>query len=348
VARIDASWNELAADGRGSGMRTHLSVVIPLWNEEESIAPLMERLRPLAAASSIPWQLVFVNDGSTDRTEDELLSKLDGSVDWILVRLSRNFGQQAAYRAGLEAASGDAVVFLDADLQDPPELIPEMVRLWQDGAKLVIGRRRSRAESGLRRALFDLFHVIFHRLTSGAMPKDSGTFGLMDRIIVDELKRMPELNLFLPALRCWLGHRQEILWYDRAVRIGEPKQSMQKLFSYAWDGITSFSILPLRAISLLGALVSGAAFLYALVLICIRFLQIFGYFPDLTVLGFTTLAVAIFGLGGIQLLCLGLIGEYLAKVYREVKRRPPYIVEHVRSSKDLVSESRGIRKVGSS
>jgi hypothetical protein len=209
-----------------------------------------------------------------------------------------------------------------------------MIRLWQNGAKLVVGQRRSRAESGLRRLLFDLFHVTFHRLTSGAMPKDSGTFGLMDRIIVDELKRMPELNLFLPAMRCWVGHRRETVWYDRAVRHGAPKQSMQKLFSYAWDGITSFSILPLRAISLLGALISAAGLGYAMILIVIRGLQIFGYFPTLSVKGFTTLAVAILCLGGIQLLCLGLIGEYLAKVYREVKRRPPYIIEEVRGAKD--------------
>lgn len=315
-------------------MSRHLSVVIPVWNEEESIAPLMERLRPLADASSLPWQIVFVNDGSSDRTEDRLLAALETWPDWLLVRLSRNFGQQPAYRAGLDVATGEAVVFLDADLQDPPELIPEMIRLWQNGAKLVVAQRRSRAESGLRRLLFDLFHVAFHRLTSGAMPKNSGTFGLMDRIIVDELKRMPELNLFLPAMRCWVGHRRETVWYDRAVRHGAPKQSLQKLFSYAWDGITSFSILPLRAISLLGALISAGGLVYAMILILIRSLQIVGYFPNLTVKGFTTLAVAILCLGGIQLLCLGIIGEYLAKVYREVKRRPPYIIEEVRAAKD--------------
>jgi glycosyltransferase involved in cell wall biosynthesis len=163
-------------------MSTQLSVVIPLWTEEEGIASLMGRLRPLADASSLAWQMVFVNDGSNDQTEEVLLAELDGWSDWFLVSLSRNFGQQPAYRAGLDVATGSAVVFLDADLQDPPELIPEMVRMWQDGAKLVVGRRRSRAESGLRRLVFDLFHVVFHRLTSGAMPKDSGTFGLMDRV----------------------------------------------------------------------------------------------------------------------------------------------------------------------
>jgi len=312
-------------------MTSHISIVIPVWNEEESIAPLMSRLRPLADASVLPWQLVFVNDGSSDRTEEKLIAALDSWPDWLLVSLSRNFGQQPAYRAGLDVATGSAVVFLDADLQDPPEFIPEMIRLWQDGAKLVVGQRRSRAESGVRRLLFDLFHVVFHRLTAGAMPKDSGTFGLMDRVIVDELKRMPELNLFLPAMRCWVGHRRETVWYDRAVRPGAPKQSLGKLFSYAWDGITSFSILPLRVISFLGALISLAGFAYALTLIVVRVLQLFGYFPDLNVLGFTTLAVAVLFLGGIQLLCLGLIGEYLAKVYREVKRRPPYIIETIRT-----------------
>ena len=313
---------------------SHVSIVIPVWNEEESIAPLMERLRPLADGSVLPWQMVFVNDGSSDRTEDRLLAALESWPDWLLVRLSRNFGQQPAYKAGLDVATGAAVVFLDADLQDPPELIPEMIRLWQDGAKLVIGQRRSRAESGLRRLLFELFHLAFHRLTSGAMPKDSGTFGLMDRVIVDELKRMPELNLFLPAMRCWVGHRQESVWYDRTVRHGAPKQSLQKLFSYAWNGITSFSILPLRAISILGVLISTAGFVYAMVLILIRLLQVFGYFPNLTVMGFTTLAVAVLTLGGIQLLCLGLIGEYLAKVYSEVKRRPHYIIEEVRTARE--------------
>lgn len=315
-------------------MNSHISIVIPVWNEEESIAPLMQRLRPLAQTSVLPWQMVFVNDGSSDGTEDRLLAELETWPDWLLVRLSRNFGQQPAYRAGLDVATGAAVVFLDADLQDPPELIPEMIRLWQNGAKLVVGQRRSRSESGLRRLLFELFHIVFHRLTSEAMPKDSGTFGLMDRVIVDELKRMPELNLFLPAMRCWVGHRRETVSYDRDVRHGEPKQSLAKLFGYAWDGITSFSILPLRAISVLGALISAGGFAYAMVLISVRFLQLFGYFPNLTVLGFTTLAVAVLCLGGIQLLCLGLIGEYLAKVYREVKRRPPYIIEEVRAAAD--------------
>ena len=307
-----------------------LSIVIPLYNEEDNLQRLMARLELLACDSALPWQLVFVNDGSKDGTQAVLLPLLESWKDWIFVQLSRNFGQQPAYRAGLEVGElGTQSIFLDADLQDPPELIPEMVQHWKEGAKLVVGQRRSRAETGVRRWFFEAFHAIFYWLTSGSMPKHSGTFGLMDRQIVEELKRMPELNMFLPAMRCWVGHRRETIWYDRTAREGAPKQSWSKLFSYAWAGITSFSILPLRAISALGLLISLGGFAYGFLLITIRVLQAFGHFSGLIVQGFTTLAVAIFCLGGIQLLCLGLIGEYLAKVYAEVKRRPPYIVEKV-------------------
>lgn len=309
-----------------------VSVVVPLFNEEDHVAALVEALARLAAHREVAWEFILVNDGSRDATRERMLPLLPRLGRWKYVHLSRNFGQQPAYRAGLAAASGDAVVFLDADLQDPPDLIPEMLARWEAGAKLVTGCRRSRAETGVRRWLFDGFHTVFHRVTGGAMPRDSGTFGLMDRVIVKELLAMPELNVFLPALRCWAGFRQEIVWYDRVARAGEPKQSLHKLLSYAWNGITSFSTVPLRMISFLGALISLAGFGYALFLIVIRVLQNAGYFQNLVVQGFTTVAVAILCLGGIQLLCLGIIGEYINKVYIEVKRRPPYIVEEVLTS----------------
>ncbi len=306
-----------------------VTVIVPLWNEEESIGQLVERLRRLRDVASVRWEFVFVNDGSTDGTRERLVESADALGAWALVQLSRNFGQQPAYRAGLDVAAGNAVVFLDADLQDPPELIPEMIERWKAGAKLIVGRRKSRAETGLRRKFFDLFHTLFFHLTAGAMPRDSGTFGLMDRAVADQVRAMPEVNLFLPAQRCWVGFRQEVVWYDRALREGAPKQSWAKLFSYAWEGITSFSVLPLKAISLVGVVVSLGGFAYAGLLVGVKILQLFGLFPALVVQGFTTLAVALFFLGGIQLVCLGLIGEYLAKVYREVKRRPIYIVEEV-------------------
>jgi dolichol-phosphate mannosyltransferase len=303
-----------------------VSIVIPLFNEEENVTRLVKRLGAMAGSGVARWQFVFVNDGSTDQTREHLLAEIAGLLNWKFIQLSRNFGQQAAYRAGLESAEGDAIVFLDADLQDPPELIPEMINRWLEGAQLVTACRKTRAETGLRRWLFDLFHAVFFRVTGGIMPKNSGTFALMDRVVADQLRRMSELSVFLPALRCWVGFRQEVIWYDRVAREGEPKQSMLKLFSYAWNGITSFSTVPLKLISFLGLLFSVIGFSYAALLLLVRVLQMCGMFSSLVVQGFTTLAVAVLCLGGIQLICLGIIGEYLDKVYTEVKRRPPYIV----------------------
>jgi glycosyltransferase involved in cell wall biosynthesis len=305
-----------------------ISVVIPLWNEEESMPGLKERLTALVRTTGLRLEFVWVDDGSSDGTQRELRKVLDELPIWKSVKLSRNFGQQAAYRAGLARATGDAVVFLDADMQDPPEMIPALVEEWRNGAKVVIGCRSSRPEKGLRGFLLKRFHDVFHSITGGVMPKDSGTFGLMDRAVADELLRMPELNLFLPALRSWVGFKQSIVWYDRADReVGAPKQTFAKLFSYAWDGITNFSEVPLQSISWLGAGISAIGFLYAAGLVVIKLLQLAGYFTSLIVPGFTTVAVAVLCLGGIQLICLGVVSQYLARIYREVKRRPLYLVE---------------------
>jgi len=292
----------------------------------------MARLLQLRAKCSIPFEFVFVDDGSTDRTVARLQEELVSQSDWALVSLSRNFGQQAAYRAGLDHARGDAVVFLDADLQDPPELIPEMVKRWQNGAKVVVGCRRSRPETGLRGILLKQFHRIFKLLTGGIIPPNSGTFGLMDRVIADHVRALPEINLFLPGLRSWVGYRQEVVTYDRAGRAGKPKQTFGRLLSYAWDGITSFSELPLKLIGFAGLIISLLGFFYAFVLILIKAAQFFGLFRGLAVMGFTTVAVAVLFMGGIQLLCLGIIGEYIARSYKETKRRPTYIVKTIERS----------------
>ncbi|MBC8165259.1 MAG: glycosyltransferase family 2 protein [Bryobacteraceae bacterium] len=306
-----------------------ISLVIPLYNEEETIVRLVPRLQQLLKGRPEQWEVLFVNDGSKDATATlirELLPVIQGAK---LINLSRNFGQQAAYRAGLDHATGDAVIFLDADLQDPPELIPEMIEKWKAGAMLVTGCRRKRQEGGVKGFLFWLFHEVFFRFTGGVMPKNSGTFALMDRLIIAHLKKMPELNLFLPALRSWVGFEQAVVHYDRESREGEAKQTFSKLFSYAWDGITSFSDVPLKLISLLGLCVSLVGFTYALWLLVARLLQFAGFLTELKVQGFTTVAVAIFCLSGVQLICLGVIGEYIARIYREVKARPIYIVDNI-------------------
>ncbi len=318
-----------------------VSIVIPVWNEEDTIPVLIERLQKLSSDSTSRLDFIVVNDGSSDQTQEKLLQLLPRLPRWRLIRLSRNFGQQAAYRAGLDQADGDAVVFLDADLQDPPEVISEMIHVWQGGSKVVIARRRSRPERGLRGFLMRRFHDVFHAMTGGLMPKDSGTFGLMDRTVADAVRAMPELNIFLPALRSWVGYPRGYVWYDRAERKGKPKQTLSKLFNYAWDGILSFSEFPLKIIFWIGVATSLFGFCYAGVLILIKISQLFGYFTDFIVPGFTTLAVAVLCVGGVQLISLGIVGQYIARIYREVKQRPLYLTEEIVAS-TAKDESRGV------
>jgi dolichol-phosphate mannosyltransferase len=225
------------------------------------------------------------------------------------------------------------VIFLDADLQDPPELIPQLIASWRGGFKVVTGCRTSREERGLRRVLFDLFHQFFHRMTGRVMPMNSGMFSLVDRVVVNQLLAARETNLFLPALKCWYGFPQTTVSYARKDRaVGEPKQSFSKLFRYALDGLLSFSDLPLQWIAVVGAVICLASFGYAGILIVEKILQLFGYLPSLRVLGFTTLAVAVFFFGGLNLLALGIVGQYLARIYREIKARPLYVVETILTS----------------
>jgi dolichol-phosphate mannosyltransferase len=307
-----------------------VSVVIPALNEEQMIPRLIRELRELEGNFPGGLEIVMVNDGSRDKTVEVARQELEGHRHWKIVSLSRNFGQQAAYLAGLHHATGAAVVMMDADLQDPPSLIPELVAKWEAGAKLVTAVRLSRAEKGFKRFAFDTFHKLFHWLSGGIMPRNSGNFGLMDRVIVEQIKAMRETNLYLPALRAWVGYRQSEVTYHRQPRAeGEAKQNWKRLFNLAWDAITSFSNVPLRLIGWTGFFIALTAFVYAGWLVLQRILQGFGWFKDLEVLGFTTLAVAVMGLGGVQLLCLGIIGEYLGRLYREAKGRPPFVVERV-------------------
>jgi dolichol-phosphate mannosyltransferase len=252
-----------------------------------------------------------------------------------MICLSRNFGQQPAYRAGLEAAKGNAVVFLDADLQDPPELVGALIEKWRLGFRVVTAVRKSRAETGLRRMAFSTFHILFHRLTEGVMPENSGMFALLDRVVVNHLLSARETNLFLPALKNWFGYSQTTIEYDRSARaVGEPKQSFRKLFNYALNGIISFSEKPLQWIGVIGLFVSIASFAYAAMLVLAKIVQWLGYFPSLEVKGFTTVAAGMFCLGGVQLCCLGILGQYIARIYREVKQRPLYVIEKVRRSNE--------------
>lgn len=304
-----------------------ISVITPIFNEAENINELAARLF-LAMVDVGEWEWVVVDDGSSDDGSARL-EALAPPCRMRIVRLSRNFGQQSALMAGLHAAEGDAVVFLDADLQDPPEVIPELVKAWETGAKVVIGKRSSRAEPVFRRYIIRSFHRIFANVTGHFMPFDTGNFGLVDREVSDVLRKMPEHSLYLPGLRAWAGYRRAEVDYERDNRKRGKPLGLGKLLAFGWDALLAFSDLPLRVIAALGVGISVISFSYAGWLLLQRVLQFFGYFKDLEVLGFTTVAVAVFFMGGVQLVCLGVMGEYLAKIYREVKGRPRYLIASI-------------------
>jgi glycosyltransferase involved in cell wall biosynthesis len=301
-----------------------LDIVIPIYNEEENLGELQRRLRDVCSRiEGCEWHVLYVNDGSADRSLSIMLEQHQADPRFRVLDLSRNFGHQAAITAGLMQASGDVAVFMDGDLQDPPEVIPDLLACWRGGAKVVRAQRRSRRESGLRRLGFEAFHRIFKWISDFPIPSQTGIFGLVDKQAMDELKKLTEKNRFFPGLRSWVGFEPGIVYYDRQERAGgEPKQSFKRLIKYALDAIFSFSYKPLKLMTLFGVLISAAGFLLACVFVIKR---LAGFETAQT--GFTTLVTLILFLGGVQLIAVGVLGEYLARIYDEVKQRPLFIVK---------------------
>jgi polyisoprenyl-phosphate glycosyltransferase len=302
----------------------NLDIVVPIYNEEENLPSLHDRLiKACEKLDDMAWRVIYVNDGSSDRSLEIMRWQRESDSRFSIVELSRNFGHQAAITAGLSCANGDAVVLMDGDLQDPPELIPELISRWKEGANVVRAHRRSRKEKGIRRVGFDIFHKLFAWATDFPVPPNTGIFGLLDRQAAEELKRLPEQNRFFPGLRSWVGLNQELVYYDRDDRAGgEPKQSMKRLIRYALDAIFSFSYKPLRIMTSAGIVISTVGFLLACFFIARRLLGI-----EIAQTGFTTLVTLMLFLGGIQLMAIGLLGEYLARIYDEVKQRPLFIIQ---------------------
>lgn len=301
-----------------------LSVVVPVLNEESVLPVFHRRLMAVLVSIQLPWEIVYVDDGSSDETWPLLkcLHTRDSGI--TLLRLSRNFGKEAAVTAGLRASAGDAVVIIDADLQDPPEVIPRMVSAWREGdADLVNMRRSSRlGETWLKRWTAHAFYRAFNRIADVPIPADVGDFRLLSRRVVVVLDQLPERGRFLKGLFAWVGFRQVTLDYDRLPRAaGHSKWPYLRLWRFALEGITGFSVAPLKLATYLGFLFSAASLVLGT-----RYLIKTLMFGD-PVPGFPTLAVAVFLLGGLQLMAIGVIGEYLARLFVESKQRPLFLVQ---------------------
>ncbi|MBW7860863.1 MAG: glycosyltransferase family 2 protein [Rhodocyclaceae bacterium] len=300
-----------------------VSIVLPCLDEEAVLPELLARLGRVAAAQEgCRFEFIFVDDGSRDRTADVLRRAAAGDPRLRLLIFARNFGQQMAATAGIDAAKGDAVILMDADLQDPPALIAEMISLWQQGFDVVYATRRARPGDGLfKRATARLFYAVINRLSEVPIPGETGDFRLMSRPVVDALRHMPERHRFIRGMVSWTGFRQVALFYDRPERFaGATKYPLRKMIAFAADGIISFSVKPLRISIALGLVAAGLALFgigYAL------FMRIF---TANWVEGWTALMLAVLFIGGIQLLALGVLGEYVGRIYSEVKRRPLYVV----------------------
>lgn len=299
-----------------------VSVVVPVFNEEEVLPEFHRRLQAVLATLGESSEVVYVDDGSRDGSAT-LLHTLHALQPGVAVlRFSRNFGKEAAMTAGLELARGEAVILIDADLQDPPEQIPAMVAAWREGADVVNMRRRCRNEGACKKVTAHFFYRVLNRLSEVDIPADVGDFRLLSRRAVDALNRLPERTRFMKGLFAWIGFHQHTLYYDKNARAaGQSKWRYWKLWNFALEGITSFSTVPLKAASYAGLLCAASAFLYALY-----------FFTKALVVGdavqgFPTLIVTILFLGGLQLLGLGIIGEYLARLFVESKQRPLYLVD---------------------
>ncbi len=302
-----------------------IAIVIPVFNEEAVLPELVSRLTAVFdSRRDCRWSAILVNDGSRDHSVELLLATHARDPRFKLIELSRNFGFQSALAAGLAAATGaDAVVTMDADLQDPPEVIPALVDAWRGGAEVVRAVRRSRSETGLRRLAFDLFHKLFSALSAYPVEPNSGTFGLLGRAALEAFNRLPERHRFFPGLRAWVGFARADVPYDRQERAaGQPQQTLHRLIRYAADGIFSFSYLPLRVLTGFGLFVAFMGFAAAVFYAARRILGI-----ETAPTGYTTLVTLLLFIGGVQLIGIGVLGEYLGRVYDEVKQRPNFIVK---------------------
>ncbi len=306
------------------GKGPELSVVVPLYNEEAVIEEMYKRLTKVLGTCTEGYEIIIVNDGSKDRTLD-LARDICGQDKRVkLISFSRNFGHQIAITAGMDKASGQATVVIDADLQDPPEVIPEMMAKWKEGYQVVYGvREKRKGESKFKLLTAGLFYRLLKRLTSVEIPVDTGDFRLIDRRVLLEFRKMREQARFVRGMISWVGFRQTEVRYIRDKRFaGKTKYPFKKMLKFAIDGILSFSQIPLKISSMFGLLTSAVSFVFMIYGLVMKY-----FFPKYVIPGWASLFVAVLFLGGVQLICIGLLGEYVGRIYEEAKGRPLYIVE---------------------
>ncbi len=319
-----------------SGQAIGLSFVIPVYNEEEVFDSLVERLKAVMDQATMRCEVVMVDDGSSDRTRQLVQQICESDSRFRGVLLSRNFGHQGAVSAGLDYARGAAVGVIDGDLQDPPELLLDFHAKLAEGYDVVYAVRRNRKEGPIKRLCYWAFYRIMKKMAAIDMPLDSGDFCLMSRAVVQKIQAMPERHRFIRGLRSWVGFRQTGFEYDREARhAGESKYTFSKLIQLAMDGLLTFSETPLRIATFSGAAVALLAMLWGAYLILWRLAGGTGSIP-----GFATVACGMLFLGGVQLICLGILGEYIARIHNEVKGRPVYIVEETLGQAQLLGSDR--------
>jgi glycosyltransferase involved in cell wall biosynthesis len=307
------------------------SIVIPVYNEAEVLSALYNRLTRVMEGLVEPYEIIFINDGSRDDSTMLLRDFQDRDARVKFLNFSRNFGHQIAITAGLDYSSGQAAVVMDADLQDPPEVIPRLIEQWRKGYDIVFAVRAKRQGEGFfKRATAALFYRLFRRMAATEIPLDAGDFRLMSRRAVEALQSIRERNRFIRGLAGWIGFRQTAVTYVRDVRqAGETKYPLKKMLRFALNGLLSFSVVPLQLASYLGFLISSIGFFYIVYAIGLKL------FTDRVVLGWTSVMVAVLFLGGVQLISLGIIGEYIGRIYDEVKQRPLYVVDEAKGFEPL-------------
>lgn len=312
-----------------------LSVIVPAYNEQEVLAEFHGRTSDVLRETGYLYEIVYVNDGSSDATLSILRQLSDDDKHVALIDLSRNFGKEIAMSAGLDYATGDAIVIIDADLQDPPELIPDLIDKWRDGFDVVYAKRMVReGETWVKKVTAHLFYRIIQRMTNVQIPEDTGDFRLMSRRAVDSMKQLPERHRFMKGLYAWIGYPQTAVEYQREPRLaGQTKFNYWKLWNFALEGITSFTIAPLKLATYIGFLTAVGAFLFGLFIFA-KTMILGGDLP-----GYPSLMVVILFLGGIQLISIGFIGEYVGRTYVEAKQRPLYIVNEYRPSSTVETDS---------